>query len=221
MKAMIMAAGRGQRMRPLTDVAPKPLLEVAGKALLDYHIEALVKAGFKQLVINVAWLGDQIIAHVGDGSRYGCDIAISVEEEALESGGGVVKALPLLGDEPFLVTNGDVFCDYDYSLLRSKSLGQNLAHLVLVENPGHNLQGDFLLRNDRVLSGQANYTFSGIRLLSPQLFQDLEPHCFSVVPLLREAVTRGKVSGELHQGLWHDIGTPERLQAINQTFNAG
>lgn len=214
MKAMIMAAGRGERMRPLTDRHPKPLLKVRGKALLDYHIHALVAAGFNEIVVNAAWLAEQIIDHVGTGERFGCRIQVSHETEALESGGGIVKALPLLGDEPFLVVNGDTFCDFDYRHLQGFELGDHLAHLVLVNNPEHNLKGDFSLRNGLV-SNTPEHTFSGIRIVSPALFDGCAVSFFSMVPRLREAVERGRVSGEHYEGVWHDIGTPERLAAIN------
>lgn len=216
MKAMILAAGRGERMRPLTDTLPKPLLEVRGKPLIVWHLQKLAKNGFKDIVINIAHLGYKIPEALGDGSDYGVNITYSDEqnEGALESAGGIVKALPLLGDEPFLVINGDVFCDYDFD--SDFDLGENLAHLILVPNPEHNLDGDFGLNGTSILNeDQIKYTFSGIGYYNPKLFNQLEYGKSALAPLLREKIKNKKVSGELYKNMWHDIGTPQRLENIN------
>jgi MurNAc alpha-1-phosphate uridylyltransferase len=218
-KAMILAAGLGNRMRPLTDHRPKPLLEVAGKPLIVYHIEKLAAAGFEEIIINIAHLGFMIPEALGDGSRWGVRITYSDEQEegALESAGGIVKALPLLGDHPFLVVNGDVWCDYVFD--SSFDLKEDLAHLVLVQNPDHNQKGDFALKEGRVLNeGACTYTFSGIGYYAPELFKRLAYGKSSLAPLLREAIADKKVSGELYEREWRDIGTPERLAEINAMF---
>ena len=219
MKAMILAAGRGERMRPLTDVTPKPLLTVAGKPLIERHIEALVAAGFTELIINHAWLGEKIEAALGDGSRFGATISYSPEgDQGLETGGGILHALPLLteGDEnkPFLVINGDVVTDYDFRnvlSLQQTSL-ERMAHLVLVPNPAFHPDGDFSLQSGLVKSaGKTQYTFSGIGVYHPQLFAGINDGTFPLAPLLRNAMDQSQVSGELYNGLWVDVGTRERL----------
>ena len=212
--AMILAAGRGERMRPLTDHTPKPLLKVHDKPLIVWHIERLKKAGITQLVINHAHLGEQIEQALGDGSSLDVSISYSPEDTALETGGGIARALPLLGEQPFLVVNGDVWTDINYSELALSE--DDLAHLVLVNNPSHNPNGDFALNNDRVTSGGANkLTFSGIGLYQPSLFVAQPEERFPLAPLLREAMSLNKVSGFHHRGVWMDIGTPERLAEIN------
>ncbi len=214
MKAMILAAGRGERMRPLTDHTPKPLLKAAGKYLIEFHIEKLVAAGITDLVINHAHLGDQIEQALGSGERYGATIQYSCETTALETAGGIYNALPLLGDDAFIVVNGDVWSDYDYSQLPATING--LAHLVLVDNPEHNPDGDFALINGLVQQqGENKFTFSGISLLTPQLFADCLPGAFPLAPLLRDAMDKGEVSGEYYAGRWFDIGTPQRLQMLD------
>lgn len=214
MKAMVLAAGRGERMRPLTDTVPKPLLQIRGRALIDYPIEALVRAGIRELVINLSWLGEQVRAHVGDGSRYGA--AVSYTEEGyppLETGGGIHRALPLLGDSPFWVVNGDVFCDYPLAV-RGLPAGV-LAHLVLVANPAQHPQGDFGLADGRVTDGgAARFTFAGLSVLHPALFAGCSAGRFPLAPLLRQAIARGAVTGEFYAGAWNDVGTPERLAAL-------
>ena len=220
MKAMILAAGRGERMRPLTDHSPKPLLRVGGKCLIEYHLEALATAGFNDVVINHAHLGAQIEQLLGDGGRYGVRIHYSPEAGALETGGGIFKALPLLGDAPFVVVNGDVWCDYPFSRLREREIQG--AHLVLVPNPPQHPAGDFLLRDGRV-NGEGDgerFTFSGIGLYHPSLFDGCEAGAFPLAPLLRRAMARGQVSGELFDGQWFDIGTPERLQQLDEKLRA-
>lgn len=220
MKAMILAAGRGERMRPLTDRTPKPLLEVGGKALIVRHIEVLREAGFEEFVINTAWLGEQIEASLGDGARLKVDIAYSREgDSALETGGGIRHALPLLGEGPFVVVNGDVWTDYDFRRLPAGLDG--LAHLLLVDNPQHNPSGDFALQDGRVssqdcASAPGCLTFSGVGVYSPDLFKDCADSAFPLAPLLRRHMALGHVSGEYHPGHWLDIGTPQRLEALAQ-----
>jgi N-acetyl-alpha-D-muramate 1-phosphate uridylyltransferase len=220
MKAMILAAGRGERMRPLTDHTPKPLLVAGGKPLIRHHIERLAAAGIRELVINHAHLGAQIEAALGDGSEFGVEIRYSPEEQALETGGGIFRALPLLGPEPFLVVNGDVWTDVELGGLAIDA--GDLAHLVLVDNPLHNPEGDFALIEGRVRSeGTTRLTFSGIGLYRPQLFDGQTAGAFPLAPLLRRAMTEGRVSGRRHDGHWFDIGTPARLAALDDWLSAG
>ena len=220
MKAMVLAAGRGGRMRPLTDHTPKPLLEVGGQRLIEYHIRNLVSAGVRQLVVNHAHLGQQIEECLGKGERYGACIRYSPEpESALETGGGIYQALPLLGADPFVVVNGDVWCDYPFSRLPLNPNG--LAHLVLVENPKHNSEGDFALQQGRVSTDQGEkLTFSGISVLKPELFEGCRSGRFPLAPLLRAAMEKGEVTGELYQGKWVDVGTPQRLNELDQEIKA-
>ena len=217
MKAMILAAGLGTRMRPLTNSVPKPLLEVGSIPLIVWHIENLAHAGFEEIVINIAHLGYRIPEALGDGSEWGVRIAYSDEQEegALESAGGIVKALPLLGEETFLVVNGDVWCEYDFD--PEKKLDNSiLAHLILVPNPEHNPKGDFALQDSLVREeGQENYTFSGIGYYSPKLFEGVPYGKQPLAPILKTAMRQGRVSGALFEGEWRDIGTPERLEALN------
>jgi MurNAc alpha-1-phosphate uridylyltransferase len=213
---MILAAGRGERMRPLSDTMPKPLLEVRGKPLIVRTLESLVRAGIRDVVINHAHLGDLIEGTLEDGRRFGAAIRYSREAEALESAGGIANALHLLGEEPFVVVNGDILCDFDFSTLARRSLGKHLAHLVLVANPPHHPRGDFGLESMRVVDEPA-WTFSGIGLYRPELFAGILPGSKGqLAPLLRAAMARGLVSGEVHRGVWHDVGTPERLAALNE-----
>ncbi|MEZ5524838.1 MAG: nucleotidyltransferase family protein [Pseudomonadales bacterium] len=216
MKAMILCAGRGERMRPLTDSTPKPLLRVGDKPLVQYHIERLVQAGVTEIVINHAWLGEQIEDSLGHGARFGARIQYSAEREALETAGGILKALPLLGDEPFLVVNGDVWCDYPFSRLLSAA--PVAAHLVLVPNPEHHPDGDFALSEggEVGLAGAHKYTFAGISVMHPALFAGLGAGKRSLAPLLRAAIEAGQVSGELYQGDWVDVGTPQRLEKLDR-----
>jgi MurNAc alpha-1-phosphate uridylyltransferase len=215
MKAMILAAGRGERMRPLTDSLPKPLLLVAGKPLIAHHIERLAAAGIRQLVINHAHLGEMVEAQLGDGATWGVEIQYSAEETALETGGGIFRALPLLGEAPFLVVNGDVWCDVDFSRLQLPP--GMLAHLLLVPNPAHHPGGDFVLQGERVIDGEGErLTFGGIGVYHPQLFAACQPGAFPLAPLLRAAMAEGKVSGIHHQGYWVDVGTPERLRNLEK-----
>lgn len=219
MKAMILAAGRGNRMRPLTDHTPKPLLEAGGKPLIQHHIERLAAAGIHDLVINHAHLGEQIEARLGDGRIFGVRIRYSPEETALETGGGIHRALPLLGDAPFLVINGDIWCDLDPGALHLDDW--DLAHLVLVANPSHHPRGDFALSAGRVQTdGPERLTFSGIGVYRPELFTDCHPGAFPLAPLLRAAMRDGRVGGQFHGGQWLDIGTPERLRALDAWLSA-
>ncbi|GAA0204984.1 nucleotidyltransferase family protein [Kangiella japonica] len=219
MKAMILAAGRGERMRPLTDAHPKPLLKVDGKALIEWHIEALKDAGIKDILINTSWLGDQIPEYLGDGAYWGVNLTFSHEPTALETAGGIRKALDFFDEQPFIVVNGDVWSEYDYEKLLQQPT--KLAHIVLVPNPEHNPQGDFFLRDDGLViaEGENRATFSGIGVYQPEVFKDLkEDEPLPLAPLLRELMVEAQVTGELFDGKWHDIGTPERLKNLNQSF---
>lgn len=221
MKAMILAAGKGERLRPLTLHTPKPLVRAAGVPLIEYHVRALAAAGFTELVINHAWLGQQIEDYLGDGERFGVRIAYSAEGEPLETGGGIFKALPLLGDQPFVLVNGDIFTDYPFAQLRRPLSG--LAHLVLVANPTHHAGGDFCLQGGQVSDAQAgegNLTYSGLAVLSPELFAECQPGAFKLAPLLRQAMAAGQVSGEQFAGCWVDVGTHERLAEVERLLEA-
>ncbi|MBE0470111.1 MAG: nucleotidyltransferase family protein [Methyloprofundus sp.] len=216
MKAMILAAGRGERMRPLTEHTPKPLLKAAGKPLIEYTIEALVKAGITEIVINLAYLGGQLKNYLGDGSQYQAHIQYSEEGEiGLETAGGIKNALPLLGDSAFLVINGDIYCDFPLQNLINKRI--DLAHLILINNPSHNPEGDFFLRNTAILApeGEEKFTFSGIGLYHPDLFAKLKPGKSALAPLLKKAMQNQRISGEHYAGFWMDIGTPERLENLS------
>jgi MurNAc alpha-1-phosphate uridylyltransferase len=220
MIAMLLAAGRGERMRPLTDLTPKPLLEVGGKPLIVWHIENLVRAGICELVINHAHLGAQIEKALGDGSRFDAHIQYSSEGKALETAGGIAYALHLLGDEPFAVINSDIFCDYDFVNLIARAGGLksngDAAHLVLVNNPAQHPYGDFGLYQQRITDSTPKLTFSGIGIYQPGLFADIPRGSIApLAPLLRGQIPLGKVSGEHHQGLWVDVGTPQRLAELD------
>jgi MurNAc alpha-1-phosphate uridylyltransferase len=227
MKAMILAAGRGERMRPLTDHCPKPLLEVGGKALIVWHLEALAAAGITDIVINHAHLGALLEERLGDGRAFGVHISWSAEGQALETAGGIAHALPLLGAAPFLVVNGDVFCRTDLAALRCAAEGLaasgTLAHLLLVANPGHHPGGDFALQAGRVRDeGAERLTFSGLGAYHPALFADLAPDAPArLAPLLRAAMLRGQVSGALVTAPWVDVGTPERLATLDRHLREG
>ncbi len=218
--AMILAAGQGTRMRPLTANCPKPLLEAGGRALIEHQITALVTAGIERLVINHAYLGEKIVTRLGDGSRYGLEILYSAEgAEGLETAGGIRHALPLLGKQPFIVTNGDIWTDYPYRQLALAA--DHLAHLVLVDNPPFHPDGDFSLSQGQVGPRQAgtSLTFSGIAVYRPVLFLDLPPGPQALAPLLRQAIDDGLVGGSHYTGDWADIGTPERLAALRQRLD--
>ncbi|MEZ9820335.1 N-acetylmuramate alpha-1-phosphate uridylyltransferase MurU [Shewanella sp. 10N.286.45.A1] len=215
MKAMILAAGRGERLRPLTDHLPKPLVEVAGKPLIIYHLEKLAQAGFKEVVINHAWLGHKLVSILGDGSKWGLTISYSEETHALETGGGIKKALSLLGDKPFFVINGDVFID---TLPKINALSEGLlAHLWLVDNPTQHPAGDFALIEGRAsVLGESKFTFSGMGVYHPALFGNIAEQAFALAPLLRAAMDNGKVSAEHFSPYWCDVGTLERLDKIEK-----
>lgn len=219
MRAMILAAGRGERMRPLTDHTPKPLLMAGGKPLIVWHIERLAAAGITELVINHAHLGQQIEAALGDGQQWQVTIRYSAEGTALETAGGIAYALPLLGDAPFLVVNGDVFTDIDYASLALPT--GKLAHLVMVDNPPQHAAGDFALDNGLVLESAADrLTFSGVGVYHPSLFDSVQHgQAAKLAPLLKAAMQQQRVTGQHHHGLWHDIGTPERLEQLDHWLN--
>lgn len=214
MKAMVLAAGRGERLRPFTDSLPKPLIKVGGRALIDWHLAALARAGFKQVVVNLSWLGERLRAALGDGSRFGLTIHYSDEGPvALETGGGILKALPLLGPEPFLVVSADIFTELDFAPLRLEPAA--LAHLVLVPNPAHNPRGDFALEGGRVVLTGERFTYGNVGIYRPEFFAGCTPGRFPLVEPLKRAIAAGAVSGELFTGQWSDVGTPERLTELN------
>jgi MurNAc alpha-1-phosphate uridylyltransferase len=214
MRAMILAAGRGERLRPLTDTTPKPLLPVGGRPLIDYHLENLANAGFREVVINLAHQGEKIRETLGSGSDWGLNITYSPEPpNALDTGGGIHNALPLLGDAPFAIINGDVFSEYP--LARLRAIKCDHAHLVLVPNPAHNPNGDFAIRGGYVTDdAEPRYTFAGISVYHPRFFDSASGGRFSVVPMLLKAMNLQRVTGEMFKGVWHDIGTLERLETL-------
>ncbi|WP_179996370.1 N-acetylmuramate alpha-1-phosphate uridylyltransferase MurU [Acinetobacter sp. YH16051] len=226
MKAMILAAGMGNRMRPLTLHTPKPLLEVGGKPLIVWHIEKLQKMGVQEIVINTAWLGEKLADALGDGSQFGVKILWSHEGEGLETAGGIINALPLLGNEPFILVNGDVWTTMDFAPLLNVQLQDDLAHLVLVENPVQHPQGDFTLAANKAYtfeqarSGE-NLTYSGVAVMHPQMFVGLESGKRPLAPLLKQAMQQEKISAQKLQGVWVDVGTPERLNALDQQIQQG
>jgi N-acetyl-alpha-D-muramate 1-phosphate uridylyltransferase len=216
MKAMILAAGRGERLRPLTDHTPKPLIPVAGKPLIQYHIENLKQAGITDIVINTAWLAEQIHDALGNGDALDVSIQYSDEGSALETAGGIIKALPMLGEEPFVVINGDIWCDYPLTSLPSLE-HDDLAHLVLVDNPEHNADGDFALNNRHVSNkGTAMLTFSGIGLYRKELFDGCPVGPLPLAPILRQHCDLDRIAGSHYPGRWTDVGTIERLQHIER-----
>ena len=222
MKAMILAAGRGERMRPLTDHRPKPLLAVGGKPLIGWHLERLTHAGFRDIVINHAHLGEQIEAELGNGERWGLSINYSAEGKALETAGGIAYALPLLGNSPFLVVNGDVYIEYEFSRLKSVLSDSMLAHLVMVDNPLQHPNGDFALDDGKLtLEGERKLTFSGVGIYRPELFMEIvRGESAKLGLLLRQAIKDGKVSAEHFYGQWQDVGTPQRLQELDVNLKA-
>ena len=226
MKAMILAAGMGNRMRPLTLHTPKPLLEVGGKPLIVWHIEKLQKMGVQEIVINTAWLGEKLADALGDGSQFGVKILWSHEGEGLETAGGIINALPLLGNEPFILVNGDVWTTMDFAPLLNVQLQDDLAHVVLVENPVQHPQGDFTLAANKAYtfeqarSGE-NLTYSGVAVMHPQMFNGLESGKRPLAPLLKQAMQQEKISAQKLQGVWVDVGTPERLNALDQQIQQG
>lgn len=235
MRAMILAAGRGERMRPLTDHCPKPLLQVGGRSLLEWHLLALARSGIREVVINLAWQGAMIPAALGDGARYGVQIRYSDEpEQALETAGGIIHALPLLGEAPFLVINGDIWTDFDYA--RPPRLDEGaLGSLILVPNPPQHPRGDFALLPRAVgeadvladptrlasATSPARFTFSGIAVYRPEFFAGVPAGRQPLLPLLRQTAAAGQLRGRLYQGLWSDVGTPERLQELDERLAGG
>lgn len=226
MKAMILAAGLGNRMRPLTLHTPKPLLEVGGKPLIVWHIEKLQNIGIKDIVINTAWLGEKLAQALGDGSQFGVNILWSHECEGLETAGGIINALPLLGEEPFILVNGDVWSTMDFSTLLDVKLENDLAHLVLVENPAQHPNGDFTLANGRAYTFDQNQpgealTYSGVALIHPGMFAGMENGKRPLAPLLKQAMLEQQISASKMQGVWVDVGTPERLNVLDQQIKQG
>jgi len=217
---MVLAAGRGERMRPITDTLPKPLVPVAGKPLIGYHLERLARAGFKDVVINLSWLGDRISAALGSGREYGLSITYSEEgPEPLETGGGIFKALPLLGPGPFLVVNGDTWSDIEYGHLSLEN-GAN-GRLVLVPNPTHNTRGDFGIEGGYVVDRDVDrFTYSGVGVYRPEFFAGCSPGKFPMLPLLKRAIAARLLRGEVHRGEWCDVGTPQRLAALDAEVRA-
>ena len=217
---MILAAGRGERLRPLTDVLPKALVEAAGKPLIAWHLERLARAGCREAVINVSHLGEHIVERVGDGSRYGIHVSYSREPQPLETAGGIAAALPLLGAQPFLVVNADVYCEYDFARLLGIELGKRMAHLVLIPNPPHHPGGDFTLESGWVGNrASPRYTYAGISVLSPALVAKVRAgEKAQLAPLLRAAAEEQLISGERFDGIWHDAGTRERLGELEASL---
>ncbi|TDF38654.1 nucleotidyltransferase family protein [Alteromonadaceae bacterium M269] len=219
---MILAAGRGQRMSPLTDTKPKPMIEVAGKPLIAYHLERLASLNIRHVVINHAWLGEQICQYVGDGSQWGLNVSFSSEAPALETAGGIAKALPELGSEPFIVINADIWTDFDLDILAKTELRQeDKAHLILVDNPEHHPKGDFSLANGRVLEFKdgESYTFSGMAIYRREFFESVPVRPEPLAPWLKHWIAEGKVSGKHYQGKWCDVGTPQRLNTLNEELS--
>jgi len=216
MRAMILAAGRGERLRPLTDSIPKALVPAGGKPLIAWHLERLAASGCREAVVNVSHLSGQIVERIGEGARFGLRIAYSREAEPLETAGGIARAAPLLGEAPFLLVNADVYCELDFRRLLGLDLGGRLAHLVLVPNPAHRAGGDFTLEQGVVGNGSgARYTYAGIAVMSPALVAGVTPgEKAPLAPLLRAAADRGLIGGELHRGVWQDVGTQERLAEL-------
>jgi MurNAc alpha-1-phosphate uridylyltransferase len=216
MKAMLLAAGRGERLRPLTDRIPKPLVPVAGKPLIAWHLERLAASGCREVVANVSHLGQQIVDYVGDGERFNLCVRFSREAEPLETAGGIAQALPLLGREPFLLVNGDIYCEIDFRPLLSHALGDNLAHLVLVPNPPQHPKGDFSLDGGVIGNdGTPRYTYAGVAVMSPRLVESVNRGDKApLAPLLRTAAGQRRISGERFGGLWQDVGTAERLAEL-------
>lgn len=222
MKAMILAAGRGERLRPMTDRCPKPLLAVGGRPLVEYHLDALAAAGIREVVINLGWLGEQIPPVLGDGRRFGLAISYSREPwPALETAGGIVKALPELGPEPFLVVNGDIWTDAPLTDLRLPE--GSLAHLVMVDNPPHHPEGDFVLEGGRLSSKEKSprLTYAGLGVYDPGLFDGLAPGARPLAPVLGAAIDAGRVTGQHYRGAWLDVGTPDRLERLRRLLQPG
>jgi N-acetyl-alpha-D-muramate 1-phosphate uridylyltransferase len=215
---MILAAGRGERMRPLTNTTPKPLLQAGGKSLIEYHIDALARAGVEDIVVNLAWKGSMLRDALGNGTRFGIKLHYSEEgDSALETGGGVFRALPLLGDEPFIVVSGDIWCPYPFGDLRTRLAERDVAHFVLVPNPSFHTKGDFGLQADRVTNAaDERYTYANIGVFRSAFFEGCRAERFPLVPIMRQRIDEGRVSGELYEGPWRNIGTPAQLAELDR-----
>jgi N-acetyl-alpha-D-muramate 1-phosphate uridylyltransferase len=221
MRAMILAAGRGERMRPLTDTRPKPLLEVGGKPLIHYHLEALARAGIRDVVINLAWQGEQIRSALGGGAAFGVQIRYSDEPGgALETGGGILAALPMLGPGPFVVISGDIWSEFPLAACVDRLASADVAHFVLVPNPAFHAQGDFGLESGRLLDRAPRHTYANIGVLRPEFFAGRQPGRFALAPLMFEWIRQGRVSGELYPGRWHNLGTPAQLAKLDAELRA-
>ena len=218
--AIILAAGEGRRMKPLTDTRPKPLIKVAKKSLLERHIEGLAGAGFTEIVVNASYFASQIVDFCDDRQFGDARVTVVVEETPLETAGGIVNALPLLGERPFVVVNGDVYTDFPLARLQALDLQDDLAHLVMAPNPEHHPAGDFVLKNGRLLAGgQPRVTYAGLSVMSPQLFEGMKPGKSALRPLLDIAIIEARLSGQLWSGLWSDVGTPARLRELKNKLN--
>ena len=218
--AIILAAGEGRRMKPLTDTRPKPLIKVAEKSLLERHIEGLAGAGFTEIVVNASYFASQIVDFCDDRQFGDARVTVVVEETPLETAGGIVNALPLLGERPFVVVNGDVYTDFPLARLQALDLQDDLAHLVMAPNPEHHPAGDFVLKNGRLLAGgQPRVTYAGLSVMSPQLFEGMKPGKAALRPLLDAAIIEARLSGQLWSGLWSDVGTPARLRELENKLN--
>jgi MurNAc alpha-1-phosphate uridylyltransferase len=218
--AIILAAGEGRRMRPLTNTRPKPLIKVGGKSLLERHIEGLSAAGFTDIVVNASYFASQIVDFCHDRQFGDARVTVVVEETPLETAGGIVNALPLLGECPFAVVNGDVYADFPFARLQALDLQEDLAHLVMVPNPAHHPVGDFVLEQGRLLAlGQSRVTYAGLSVMSPELFDGIRPGKTALRPLLETAMTQARLSGQLWGGLWSDVGTPARLRALENKLD--
>ena len=218
--AIILAAGEGRRMKPLTDTRPKPLIKVAKKSLLERHIEGLAGAGFTEIVVNASYFASQIVDFCDDRQFGDARVTVVVEETPLETAGGIVNALPLLGERPFVVVNGDVYTDFPLARLQAFDLQDDLAHLVMAPNPEHHRAGDFVLKNGRLLAGgQPRVTYAGLSVMSPQLFEGMKPGKSALRPLLDIAIIEARLSGQLWSGLWSDVGTPARLRELKNKLN--
>ncbi|MDC6459704.1 nucleotidyltransferase family protein [Luminiphilus sp.] len=218
--AIILAAGEGRRMKPLTDTRPKPLIKVAKKSLLERHIEGLAGAGFTEIVVNASYFASQIVDFCDDRQFGDARVTVVVEETPLETAGGIINALPLLGERPFVVVNGDVYTDFPLARLQALDLQDDLAHLVMAPNPEHHPVGDFVLKNGRLLAGgQPRVTYAGLSVMSPQLFEGMKPGKSALRPLLDAAIIEARLSGQLWSGLWSDVGTPARLRELENKLN--
>jgi MurNAc alpha-1-phosphate uridylyltransferase len=218
--AIILAAGEGRRMKPLTDTRPKPLIKVAKKSLLERHIEGLAGAGFTEIVVNASYFASQIVDFCDDRQFGDARVTVVVEETPLETAGGIVNALPLLGERPFVAVNGDVYTDFPLARLQALDLQDDLAHLVMAPNPEHHPAGDFVLKNGRLLArGQPRVTYAGLSVMSPQLFEGMKPGKSALRPLLDTAIIEARLSGQLWSGLWSDVGTPARLRELENKLD--